>query len=91
MAMRIAPTAARVGESVTATIMEQRQPLESLVILIPVALIFTALAIAALIWAVRTGQYDDLDRAARDILFDDPPPAAGDRAAQQEQNQDTPP
>ena len=51
---------------------------ESLVILIPVALLFTALAIWALLWAIRTGQYDDLDWAARDILFDEqlpsPPP-----------------
>jgi cbb3-type cytochrome oxidase maturation protein len=37
------------------------KPLESLVILIPVALFFTALAIWALLWAIRTGQYDDLD------------------------------
>lgn len=51
------------------------KPLESLVILIPVALFFTALAIWALLWAIRTGQYDDLDRAARDILFDEQPPS----------------
>ena len=49
--------------------------MESLTLLIPIALLFTALAIAALFWAVRNGQFDDLDRAGRDILFDDPPPA----------------
>lgn len=45
--------------------------MDSLIILIPIALVFTAVAVAAFFWAVNTGQYDDLDRAARDILFDD--------------------
>jgi cbb3-type cytochrome oxidase maturation protein len=45
--------------------------MDSLIILIPIALVFTVAAIAAFFWAVNTGQYDDLDRAARDILFDD--------------------
>ena len=45
--------------------------LDSLIILIPIALLFTGLAIAALVWAVKSGQYEDLDRAAQDILFDD--------------------
>jgi cbb3-type cytochrome oxidase maturation protein len=49
--------------------------MDSLLILIPIALLFTAMAVAAFFWAVNTGQYDDLDRAARDILFDDDKPA----------------
>jgi cbb3-type cytochrome oxidase maturation protein len=49
--------------------------MDSLVILIPIALLFTAAAVAAFFWAVNSGQYDDLDRAARDILFDDDKPA----------------
>ncbi len=47
--------------------------MDSLIILIPIALVFTGVAVAAFFWAVNTGQYDDLDRAARDILFDDEP------------------
>jgi len=47
--------------------------MDSLIILIPIALIFTGVAVAAFFWAVNSGQYDDLDRAARDILFDDEP------------------
>jgi cbb3-type cytochrome oxidase maturation protein len=47
--------------------------MDSLIILIPIALVFTGVAVAAFFWAVNTGQYDDLDRAASDILFDDEP------------------
>ncbi len=50
--------------------------MNSLTLLIPIALLFTAIAIGALFWAIRSGQFDDLDRAANDILFDeDPPPS----------------
>ena len=44
---------------------------DSLYLLIPIALVFTALAGGALIWAVGSRQYDDLDVEARRILFDD--------------------
>lgn len=47
--------------------------MNSLLILIPIALLFTVAAVAAFFWAVNSGQYDDLDRSARDILFDDKP------------------
>lgn len=42
-----------------------------LLILIPVALFLGALGLAAFIWALRSGQYDDLDGAAWRILQDD--------------------
>lgn len=45
--------------------------MDSLFILIPIAVIFVAVAIRAFIWAVNNRQYDDLDAAARRILFDD--------------------
>jgi cbb3-type cytochrome oxidase maturation protein len=51
--------------------------MDSLVILIPIALLFTAGAVAAFFWAVNTGQYEDLDRSSRDILFDDDQPGDG--------------
>ncbi len=44
----------------------------SLYLIVPVALLFCALAIAAWLWASRSGQLDDLDREARRILHDDP-------------------
>ena len=48
--------------------------MNSLTLLIPIAMLFTAIAVAALFWAVKSGQFDDLDRAASDILFDDDAP-----------------
>ncbi|MEM1112698.1 MAG: cbb3-type cytochrome oxidase assembly protein CcoS [Pseudomonadota bacterium] len=45
--------------------------MESLYLLIPVALIFCVIAIRLLIWAIDSGQYDDLDKEAWRILADD--------------------
>jgi cbb3-type cytochrome oxidase maturation protein len=44
---------------------------DSLYILIPVALIFVAVGIKLLLWAIDNGQYDDLDKEAWRILADD--------------------
>lgn len=52
----------------------------SLYLIVPVALLFCALAVAAWLWATRSGQFDDLDREARRILQDEPvarPPVGG--------------
>ncbi|MGI9277470.1 MAG: cbb3-type cytochrome oxidase assembly protein CcoS [Endozoicomonas sp.] len=45
--------------------------MESLVILIPIALILIALAVRIFFWAVDNGQFDDLEGPAHSILFDD--------------------
>lgn len=45
--------------------------MESLYLLIPVALIFALIIGALLIWAVNRGQYDDLDKDAWRALNDD--------------------
>ncbi|MBE9538081.1 MAG: cbb3-type cytochrome oxidase assembly protein CcoS [Proteobacteria bacterium] len=45
----------------------------SLYLLIPIALIFCAIAIKLLLWAINSGQYDDLDKEAWKILADDEP------------------
>jgi cbb3-type cytochrome oxidase maturation protein len=42
-----------------------------LVYLVPVALALGTLGLAAFLWALRSGQFDDLDGAAERILFDD--------------------
>ena len=42
-----------------------------LALLIPVALGLALLALAGFLWAVRSGQYDDLEGAANRILFDE--------------------
>jgi len=46
---------------------------ESLYLLIPIALVFCAVAIKLLLWAIDSGQYDDLDKEAWKILADDEP------------------
>jgi cbb3-type cytochrome oxidase maturation protein len=39
--------------------------------LIPLAMVLLAFGIAAFLWVVKTGQFDDLDREAYRILFDE--------------------
>lgn len=45
--------------------------MESLYLLIPVALMFCALVIKLLLWAIDSGQYDDLDRESWRIISDE--------------------
>lgn len=52
-----------------------------LLILIPVALLLGALGLAAFLWALRSGQFDDLDGAAVRILEDELPSADAHPAA----------
>lgn len=40
-------------------------------VLIPIAIIIVALAIVIFFWAVRSNQFEDLDRQGYSILFDD--------------------
>jgi cbb3-type cytochrome oxidase maturation protein len=42
-----------------------------LVYLVPIALALGLLGLMAFLWALRSGQFDDLDGAAERILFDD--------------------
>ncbi len=45
--------------------------MESIYLIIPVALILTFIGIAIYLWAVNSGQYDDLERHASQTLFED--------------------
>lgn len=47
--------------------------MDSLYLLIPIALVFCAIAIKLLLWAISSGQYDDLDKEAWRILAEDEP------------------
>ena len=51
--------------------------MDIIVVLIPIALFLGLLGLAAFLWALKTGQFEDLDGAAQRILFDDEdePPA----------------
>ncbi|MCU0894991.1 MAG: cbb3-type cytochrome oxidase assembly protein CcoS [Rhodospirillales bacterium] len=60
--------------------------MDVLLYLIPAALGLGLIGLFGFLWAVKSGQYDDLDGAAHRILFEDdvPPPAdpsvpAGDK------------
>jgi cbb3-type cytochrome oxidase maturation protein len=46
-----------------------------LLVLIPLSLILLGVAVAAFVWAVKRGQFDDLDTPALDILEDNDRPA----------------
>jgi cbb3-type cytochrome oxidase maturation protein len=49
-----------------------------LYVVLPLALIVSALAVATFIWALRRGQFDDLESPAHRILHDDEPPPGRD-------------
>ena len=44
--------------------------MESLYLLIPIALLFLAVAVGLFVWAVNRRQFDDLERQGRSILFE---------------------
>lgn len=59
-----------------------------LIYLIPLALVLGAVALGAFVWALRSGQYDDLEGAAQRILLDDDdsfPSASSDHETEKEQ------
>lgn len=43
----------------------------NLLMLIPVALVLGLIGLAAFLWALKSGQFEDLDGAAHRILFED--------------------
>ncbi|MDN4501470.1 cbb3-type cytochrome oxidase assembly protein CcoS [Alteromonadaceae bacterium BrNp21-10] len=45
--------------------------MEILYILIPVAIVLVCVAIGAFFWAVKSDQFEDLERHGHSILFDD--------------------
>jgi cbb3-type cytochrome oxidase maturation protein len=50
-----------------------------LLLLVPLALLLLIVAIVAFAWAVRGGQFEDLETPALSILVDDDPPPAHSR------------
>jgi len=49
--------------------------MNSLLILIPLAVLLGLLGLAAFLWALRSGQFEDLDGAAQRILLDGETPS----------------
>jgi cbb3-type cytochrome oxidase maturation protein len=59
-----------------------------LYVLIPLALVLLCLAVWALIWAIRNGQFDDLESHGWSVVLDDdqkPPPHPDDVENEKEQ------
>ncbi|ATZ74343.1 cbb3-type cytochrome oxidase assembly protein CcoS [Idiomarina sp. X4] len=54
--------------------------------LIPVAIIFVIIAIAVFFWAVRSDQFEDIERQGLNILMDDDKPEDADNKEPDEQN-----
>jgi cbb3-type cytochrome oxidase maturation protein len=50
--------------------------METIFVLLPLALLIAAIAVGLFIWAAKSGQFDDLDTPAVRILFDDEEPRA---------------
>lgn len=53
-----------------------------LYVLIPLALMLLAVAVWALVWAIRSGQFDDLESHGWSVVLDDdqrPPPEPGEK------------
>ncbi|MEK2062857.1 cbb3-type cytochrome oxidase assembly protein CcoS [Vibrio parahaemolyticus] len=45
--------------------------MESLYILIPIAIVLVCVAVAIFLWAVRSDQFEDLERQGHNILLDE--------------------
>ena len=58
--------------------------MELILVLLPLALLFAGLAVALFVWAVRKGQFDDLETPAMRILFDDEPAPKKDEPVRNE-------
>ena len=65
--------------------------MESLLVLIPIALVFVFIAVRVFIWAVKSGQFEDLDTEGRRILFDreEEEPASPERAVEDDKKVDS--
>ncbi len=48
--------------------------MDSLFILIPIALVFVFIAVKIFLWSVKSGQYEDLETEGRRILFEEKRP-----------------
>ena len=53
-----------------------------LYVLIPLALVLLAFAVWALIWAIRSGQFDDLESHGWSVVLDDDQRPPGEEAAE---------
>ncbi|MEM1154448.1 MAG: cbb3-type cytochrome oxidase assembly protein CcoS [Pseudomonadota bacterium] len=55
--------------------------MDSLYLLVPIALVFCAITIKLLLWAINNGQYDDMDKEAWRILVDEETPPESEQTS----------
>ncbi len=62
-----------------------------LYVLIPLAVVLLAIAVIALLWAIKNGQFDDLESHGWSVVLDDdqkPPPVVEEDRPDSEKNED---
>jgi cbb3-type cytochrome oxidase maturation protein len=60
--------------------------MDILYLLIPLSLVFVAVIAYVFLWAVKSGQFEDMEGPAHRILMDDEPTSSSDRSAAQEKS-----
>ncbi|MDT7524913.1 MULTISPECIES: cbb3-type cytochrome oxidase assembly protein CcoS [Idiomarinaceae] len=58
--------------------------MDSLYVLIPIAILFVIIAVGIFLWAVRSDQFEDLERQGMNVLLDDDGPKAASAAKPQQ-------
>jgi cbb3-type cytochrome oxidase maturation protein len=61
-------------------------------VLIPLAVMLLAVAVGALLWAIKTGQFDDLESHGWSVVLDDdqkPPPLDEDEHSNETEKEET--
>lgn len=56
-------------------------------VLIPIAVLFVMIGLAIFFWAVKSKQFEDLDKEGFSILFDDEPKSPADPSVTDQANQ----
>jgi cbb3-type cytochrome oxidase maturation protein len=59
------------GDGEQPALARKDEPMTIILFLLAVSLMVAAIGLAAFLWSLRTGQYDDLDGAANRILFEE--------------------
>ncbi|RUO55731.1 MULTISPECIES: cbb3-type cytochrome oxidase assembly protein CcoS [Pseudidiomarina] len=62
--------------------------MDSLYILIPIAILFVIIAVVIFFWAVRSDQFEDLERQGMNVLLDDDDPKTTTKPRQQDNDHD---
>jgi cbb3-type cytochrome oxidase maturation protein len=65
--------------------------MEILYLLIPLSLLLVGVIIWVFLWAVRSGQFDDMEGPAYQILMDDDDPVIGQSAEVADETNEQPP